>query len=88
MDSTIYMTCISCKSNDRYRNRIVRLNIENAVSARASGGFWPKYLLQKKRILLILPKKCWESLYAVCEELVILIRKRALVKNAHHASTS
>ena len=88
MLSTIYMTCISCKSRDWYKNRIVRPNIENAASARASGSFWSKYLLPKKRVLLVLPEKCWESLYAVCEVLVILIRTCALVKNAHRASTS
>ena len=88
MLSTIYMTCISCKSRDWYKNRIVRPNIENAASARAYGSFWSRYLLHKKRVLLTLPEKCWESLYAVCEVLLILIRKRALVKNAHRASTS
>ena len=88
MLSTIYMTCISCKSRDWYKNRIVRPNIENAASARASGSFWSKSLLHNKRVLLVLPEKCWESLYAVCEVLVILIRTCALVKNAHRASTS
>ena len=37
----------------------------------------------EKKGFLILPEKCWEPLCAVCEVLVILIRKRALVKNAH-----
>ena len=33
------MLCpISCKSRDWYKNRIVRPNIENAASARASGS--------------------------------------------------
>ena len=36
----------------------------------------------KGRVLLILREQCWESLYAVCKVLVILIRKCALVKNA------
>ena len=53
MLSTIYMTCISCKSCDLYKNRIVRPNIENAASARASDSFWSKYLLHKKRVLLV-----------------------------------
>ena len=53
-----------------------------------AGSFWSKYLLRKKRALLILPEKSWESLYAVCKVLVILIRKRALVKIAQRASTS
>ena len=83
------MLCpISCKSLDWYKKRIVRPNIENAASARASGSFWSKYLLHKKRVLVVLTEKCWESLYVVCEVLVILIREHALVKNAHHASTS
>ena len=86
MLSTIYMTCISCKSCDWYKDRIVRPNIENAASA--CGSFWSEFLLHKKRVLLVLSEKCWESLYAVCEVLVILIRTRALVKNAHRASTS
>ena len=30
-----------------------------------------KILLLKKRALFALPEKCWESLYAVCEVLVI-----------------
>ena len=60
MLSTIYMACISCKSRDWYMNRIVRPNIENAASARAFGSFWSKYFLYKKRVLLILPEKCWE----------------------------
>ena len=38
MLSTIYMTCLSCKSSDLYKNRIVIPNIENAASARASSG--------------------------------------------------
>ena len=88
MLSTIYMTYISCKSRDKYKNRIVRPNIENAASARSSGRFWSKYLLHKKRVLFVLPEKCWEPLYAVCEVLVILIRTLALVKNAHRACTS
>ena len=88
MLSTIYMICISCKSRDRFKNRIVRPYVENAASVRASGSFWSKYLLHKKRVLLILPEKCWESLYAVCEVLVILIRKRELVKNAQRAYAS
>ena len=75
MLSTICMTSISCKSRDWYKKRIVRPNIKNAASARTSGSFWSKYLLHKKRVLLVLPEKCWESLYAVCEVLVILIRR-------------
>ena len=82
MLSTIYMTYISCKSCDWYK-----VNIENAASTRTSVVL-SKYLLLKKRVLLILPEKCWESLYAVCEVLVILIRKCALIKHAHLASTS
>ena len=66
MLSTVSKTCISCKSRDWYKNRIVTPIIENAASARASGRFWSKYLLHKERILLILREKCWESLYAVC----------------------
>ena len=56
---TIYMACISCKSRDCYKNRIVGPNIENAASARASatGSFWSKYLLHKKGVLLVLPEK-------------------------------
>ena len=54
--------------------------IKNAASARAFGIFWSKYLFQKKRVLLILPEKCLESLYAVYEVLEILIRKHTLVK--------
>ena len=77
MLSTIYMTCISCKSRDGYEKRIVRPNIENATSPRVSSSIWSKYLLHKKRVLLILPKKCWESLYAIWEVLVILIREHA-----------
>ena len=68
------MTCISCKSRNWYKNRIVRPNIEKAARARASGSFWSKYLLHKKKVLLILPEKCWESLYAVCEVLVIIYK--------------
>ena len=60
MLSTIYMTCISCKSRDWYKNRIERPNIANAASARASGSFWSKYLLHKKRVQPVLPEKCWE----------------------------
>ena len=77
MLSIIYIAYISCKSRDWYKNRIVTPNIENPPSARASGVFWSKLLLQKRRGLLILPKKCWEPLLAVCEVFVILIRKRA-----------
>ena len=88
MLSNIYMTCISSKSRDLYKNRIFRPNIENAASARASGSFLSKYLLHKKRESLVLLEKCWEPLYAACEVLVILIRTRALVKNAQTASTS
>ena len=73
-------------------NRIVRPNIENVASAKASGSFWSKYLLHKKRVLYILPEKCSESLYAVCEVLVSLIRNLVqciiLVKYVHHTSTS
>ena len=58
-------------------NRIVRPNIENPASARASGSFWSKLLLHKRRELFILPKQCWEPLQNVCEILVISIRKRA-----------
>ena len=58
MHCTFYMTCISCKSRDCYENRIVRPNMENATSARASGSFWSKYLLHKNRVLLILRGKC------------------------------
>ena len=88
MLNTIYMTCISCKSRDWYESRIVRPKIENAASARASGSFYSKYLLHKKRVLFILSDKCWDSLYAICEVLVILFRKRTLVNNAHRASIS
>ena len=88
MLSTIYMTCISCKSRGWYKIRIVRPNIKNVASTRTYASFWSKYLLHKKKVSLNLPEKCWESLYAVCEVLVILIRTRALVKNAHRASTS
>ena len=77
---TIYMACISCKSRDWYKNRIVRPDIENDASARSSGSFWSKYLLHKKGVLLVLPEKGWEALYVVCEVLVILIRTCALVK--------
>ena len=59
---TIYMVCISCKSRDWYKNRIVRPNIENAASVRASGSFWSKYLLHKEDVLLVLPEKRWEAL--------------------------
>ena len=45
---TIYMTCISCKSRDWYKSRIVRPNIENAASARASGSLWSKYCYRRK----------------------------------------
>ena len=45
------------------------------------------YLLHKKRVWLILPEKCRESLHADCEVLVTLIRKRTLVKHAHCASS-
>ena len=64
---------------DWYKYRIVRMIIANAASAGASGSFWSKYLLHKKRVLLVLPAKCWEPLYAVCKVFVILIRKHALV---------
>ena len=77
MLSTICMTYISCKLLDWYKNRP---NIENPASARASDSFWSKVLLQKGRGLLILPKKCWEPLYTVCEVLLILIRKIAFKK--------
>ena len=87
MLSIIQVSCISCKSRDGYKNRIVRPSIENATSAKVSGSFGSKCLLHKRRALLILLKKCWESL-AVCKELVFFIRKRALLKNAHRASTS
>ena len=66
MLSTINMTCISRKSHDLYKNSFVTPNIENAASARASGSFWSKCLLHKKKVILILPEKNWESLYAVC----------------------
>ena len=52
--STIYTTCIRCKSCDCYQNRIVRPSIENATSAKVSGSFWSKCLLHKRRALLIL----------------------------------
>ena len=55
----------------------VRPNIENPAGVRASGKFWSNILLYKRRGLLILPKKCWESLHSVLEVLVILIGKRA-----------
>ena len=42
MHCTFYMTCVSCKLRDCYENRIVRPNIENAASGRASGSFWSK----------------------------------------------
>ena len=71
------MTFISCYSRDWYKNRIVKPNIENPASAKASGSFWSKLLLQKRRGLLILPIKCWEPLHAVCELLVIMIRTHA-----------
>ena len=67
------MTYISCKSRDLHKNRIVRPSTENPASARASGSFWSKLLLQKRRGLPILPKKCWEPLYVVCEVLIIFI---------------
>ena len=72
MFNTIFMTCISWKSRDGYKNRIVRPNIINAAWERASGSFWSKYLLHKKRVhkkrvRLVLPEKCWELLNAVCE---------------------
>ena len=51
---TLYNTCISCKSRDWYRNRIVRLNIENDACARAFDSFWSTYLLYKKIVILIL----------------------------------
>ena len=44
MISTIYMTCMSCKSRDWFKNISVRPNNENAASARASGSFWSIYL--------------------------------------------
>ena len=44
---------------------------ENHVSARASGSFGSKTLLQKRRGLPILLKQFWELLYVVCEVLVI-----------------
>ena len=66
----------------------IKIELLDLASARASGSFWSKLLLQKRRGLLILPKKCWKPLYAVCEVLVILIRKLAEVKNAYRASTS
>ena len=75
---TIFMTCINCKSGDWYEMRIVRPNIEKAASAKAFGSFWSKYLLYKKRVESILPKKFLESLYFV-SELLILIRKRGFV---------
>ena len=83
MLSTICMMSISCYSRDCtdwYINGIVtsRPNIKNATSARASNS-----LFHEKKGFLILPVKRWEPLCAVCEVLVILIRKRALVKNAH-----
>ena len=43
---------------------------------------------RKKDNLLTPPEKCWEPLYAICEVLIILIRMRTLVKNAHGALTS
>ena len=88
MLSTICMTCISCKSREWYKDRIVTPNFVNAASARASVSFWSKYMLHKKRVVLILRERCWESLYSVCEVLVTFIRKGAVVKNAHRASTS
>ena len=54
MLSTIYITCISCKSRDWYENRILRPNIENADSARASGIFGQNICYI--RVLLILHK--------------------------------
>ena len=33
-------------------------------------------------------EKCWGPLHAVCEVLIILIKKRPYVKNAHRASSS
>ena len=65
----------------------IEQNIENPASALASGCFWSKLLLQKRKGLLILFKKCWKPFYAVCEVLVILIRQPAKVKNAHRGST-
>ena len=39
MLNIIDMKCITCKSRDKYKIRIVRPNIENAASARVSGSF-------------------------------------------------
>ena len=39
------------------KNRIVRSNIENPASAKSSGSFWSKLLLQKRKGLHILPTK-------------------------------
>ena len=63
------MAFISCWSQVWRKIRIVRPNFENAPSVRASGSFWSNYLLHKKGDLHILPDKCWELLYAVCEVL-------------------
>ena len=66
------------KTRDWYKKRIVRSNVEKAASAQASGSFWSKYVLHKKRVLLNLLEKFWESRNAVCEALLIFIRKHAL----------
>ena len=63
----------------------MKIEFENAPSARASDSFWSKYLLHKKIKLLILPEKCWESLYAVRAVIVLLIKKRSLLKKMHTA---
>lgn len=50
MLSVIIMTCISCKSRNWYKSRIVwQLESRNSATARVSGSFCSKYLFHKKR---------------------------------------
>ena len=73
---------------------IIPIRIYCFIFAHPECPYIKKYMVFGQNIhyirkeLLILPEKCWESLYADCEVLVILIRKRALVKYAHRATTS